>query len=93
MQAPKTRNRIGRNIYETRCIGSRYDPVSRKVVKFNEVINGNIVDINRAANILKKKLGEKQLIIEELHHYKTYVSAPIEKFLEIVDERTEQEID
>lgn len=93
MKAPKTRNRIGRNIYETHCIGSRYDPDSRKVVQFSEIINGNIRTVDRAANILKKKLKAKQLIVEEIHHFKTYVSAPLDKFLEIVDERSEQEID
>lgn len=93
MKAPKTRNRIGRNIYETHCIGSRYDPTSRKVVQFSETINGNIRTVDRAANILKKKFNAKQLIVEEIHHFKTYVSAPLDKFLEIVDERSEQEID
>jgi hypothetical protein len=90
---PKTRNRIGRNIYETHCIGSRYDPDAHKVVQFNEIVNGNIKTIERAANVLRKRFNTKQLIVEEIHHFKTYVSAPLDKFLAIVDERTEQEID
>ncbi len=93
MGTPKTRNRIGRNIYETHCIGSRYDPDAHKVVQFNEIVNGNIKTIERAANVLRKRFNTKQLIVEEIHHFKTYVSAPLDKFLAIVDERTEQEID
>lgn len=91
--APKTRNRIGRTIYETRCIGSRYDPEKRKVIRFTEVLQGNITNLDRAATILSKRFKTKQLIVEELHHYQTYISAPISKFMEIVDERTEKEID
>lgn len=92
-KAPKTRNRIGRTIYETHCIGSRYDPEMREVVQFNEIIKGNITNPDRAANILRKRFRGKQLIVEELHHFQTYVSAPMDKFMEIVDERTEKEID
>lgn len=90
---PKTRNRIGRTIYETHCIGSRYDPEKREVVRFNEVLQGNVTNFDRAATILGKRFKTKQLIVEELHHYQTYVSAPMAKFMEIVDERTEKEID
>lgn len=90
---PKVRNRIGRTIYETHCIGSRYEPVTREVVRFNEVLQGNITNVDRAATILSKRFRSKQLIVEELHHYQTYVSAPMDKFMEIVDERTEKEID
>lgn len=92
-QMSKTRNRIGRSVFETRCIGSRYDPEKRKTVRFSETVNGNIVSLERANSILRRRFNTKQLIVEELHHYKTYVSAPLDKFLEIVDERTEQEID
>ncbi len=90
---PKTRNRIGRTIFETHCIGSRYDPEKREVVRFNEVLQGNIINLDRAAVILSKRFKTKQLIVEELHHCKTYISAPMSKFMEIVDERTEKEID
>lgn len=89
----KNRNRIGRTVFETHCIGSRYDPEKRKTVRFNEIINGNIISLERANSILRRRFNTKQLIVEELHHFKTYVSAPLDKFLEIVDERTEQEID
>lgn len=92
--SPKTRNRIGRNIFETHCLGSRYDPDKRKTVPFNEIINGNVTSIERAASILKKRFPKgTQFIVEELHHFSTYVSAPLDKFLQIVDERTEKEID
>lgn len=90
---PKVRNRIGRTIYETHCIGSRYDPEKREVVRFTEVLQGNIINVDRAATILSKRFRSKQLIVEELHHFQTYVSAPMDKFMEIVDERTEKEID
>lgn len=93
MSTPKTRNRIGRTIYETHCIGSRYDPELHRTVPFNEVINGNVTNFERAANIIKKRFRGNQLIVEELHHFQTYVSAPMDKFMEIVDERTEKEID
>lgn len=91
--APKNRNRIGRSIFETHCIGSRYDPEKREVVRFTEILQGNITNYDRAATILGKRFKTKQLIVEELHHFKTYVSAPMSKFMEIVDERTEKEID
>lgn len=89
----KVRNRIGRSIFETHCIGSRYDPKERKVIQFSEVLQGNVRDVERAAVKLKRKFGCKDLVVEELHHFQTYVSAPLEKFMEIVDERTEKEID
>ena len=93
MEAPKVRNRIGRTIYETHCIGSRYDPEIRKVVQFTEIISGNIKTVDRAAAILRRRFKSKQVIVEEIHHFQTYVSAPLDKFMEIVDERSEQEID
>lgn len=89
----KIRNRVGRTVYETRCIGSRYDPDKRKTISYDVKLNGNITSIERAAAKLRKKFGTKVLSVEELHHIKAYVSAPIDKFMEIVDERTEQEID
>lgn len=93
-KAPKVRNRIGRNIYETHCIGARYDPDKRKSVPFTEVIEGNINSLKRAQNILTKRFPrDTQFIVEELHHFVTYVSAPIEEFMKIVDQRTESEID
>lgn len=90
---PKNRSRIGRTVYETHCIGLRYDSGKRKTVQFAEIIPGNIQNPKRAKRILEKQLGNKDIIVEELHHCKTYVSAPIDKFMEIVDERTEMEID
>ena len=93
MGTPKLRNRIGRTIYETRCIGSRYDPDERKTKDFDVRIEGNITSIERAASKLRRKFGTKVLSVSELHHVKAYVSAPTEKFMQIVDERTEQEID
>lgn len=93
MGNPKLRNRIGRTIYETRCIGSRYDPDSRKTVDYDVRIAGNVTSIERAAAKLRKLFGTKVVSVSELHHIKAYVSAPTEKFMEIVDERTEQEID
>lgn len=93
-KAPKVRNRIGRYIYETHCIGSRYDPIARKSIPFNETINGNVVRIDRVKAVLAKRFGKDvQFIIEELHHSKTYVSAPLDKFLAIVDEKNTKEID
>ena len=91
---PKTRNRVGRNIFETHCIGSRYDPETRKSKPFNEVINGNVTSIERAVSILKKRFDKgTQFIVEELHHSSIYVSAPLDKFMEIADQRTVKEID
>jgi hypothetical protein len=92
-QKMKVRNRIGRTIYETHCIGSRYDPEKRKTVQFKDVLPGNIQNVERAATKLRAKYGTKSLIVEELHHFKSFVSAPMDKFMEIVDEKTEQEID
>lgn len=89
----KNRNRIGRSVYETHCIGSRYDPEKRRTLQFTEIIRGNIQSRKRAERILQRQFGTDSLIVEELHHCKTYVSAPIDKFMEIVDERTEMEID
>lgn len=89
----KVRNRIGRSVFETRCVGSRYDPKERRVIPFTETLQGNVRDIERAAAKLKRKFGCKDLVVEELHHVQTYVSAPLEKFMKIVDERTEKEID
>lgn len=63
------------------------------MIRFTEVLQGNITNLDRAATILSKRFKTKQLIVEELHHYQTYISAPISKFMEIVDERTEKEID
>lgn len=80
-------------MYETHCIGSRYDPEQRKVVPFTEVVQGNITNLDRAARILSKRFKSNQIIVEELHHYQTYVSAPLKAFMEIVDERVEKEID
>lgn len=88
----KNRNRIGRTIYETHCIGSRYDPEVRKTVQFTEIVHGNIQNRRRAERILQDKYKTKSLIVDDLQHFKTYVSAPMEKFMEIVDERTEMEI-
>lgn len=93
MGNPKLRNRIGRTVYETRCHGSRYDPEQRKTIQFVETLAGNIQSVERAAAQLRKRFGTKVLVVDEMHHIKAYVSAPTEKFMEIVDERTEQEID
>lgn len=93
MEGKKIRERIGRTIYTTHCIGSRYDPETRMVVQFNEVISGKITTLKRAAAVLKKRMKCEQLIVEELHHFKAYASAPIDKFLEICDVINEQEID
>lgn len=93
MGNPKLRNRIGRTVYETRCHGSRYDPNERRTVKFTETLPGNIQSIERAAAKLRRRFKTNVLVVDEMHHVKAYVSAPTEKFMEIVDERTEQEID
>lgn len=93
MANPKLRNRIGRTVFETRCIGSRYDPEIRKTVPYDVKIDGNITSIERAAAKLRRIFGTKVLTVDELHHVKAYVSAPISEFMKIVDERTEQEID
>lgn len=90
---PKNRNRIGRSVYETHCIGSRYDPEQHKTVQFVDILPGNVRTIERATARLQKKYQTRSLLVEEIHHFKTYISAPLEKFLEIVDERSEQEID
>ena len=89
----KLRNRIGRTIYETRCHGSRYDSELRRMVPYTVTLPGNIQSIERAASKLRKLFGTKVLSVDEMHHTKAYVSASTEKFMEIVDERTEQEID
>ena len=70
-----------------------FDATEKKTKKLAEHIEGNITDVERAVNILKSKLGCKHIIIDELHQTKTYVSATLEKFMEIVDERTKKEID
>lgn len=93
MSKPKLRNRIGRTVYETRCHGSRYDPEKRKTVPYVTTIPGNVQSIERAAAQLRRKYNTKVLTVDELHHIKAYISAPIDKFMEIVDERSEQEID
>ena len=93
MANAKIRNRIGRTVYETEVIGMRYNTDSRKTVPYKERIQGNITSFERAAAQMRKLFGTKILTVEELHHYQSYVSAPIDKFMEIVDERTEQEID
>lgn len=93
MGNPKLRNRIGRTVFETRCHGFRYDPDKRKTVPFTVTIPGNVQSVERAAAQLRKKFDTKVLVVDELHHIKAYVSAPLDKFMEIVDERTEQEID
>ena len=78
----------------THCIGSRYDPIERKTKPFNEVLEGNITSIERATKALKRRFPKgTQFIIEELHHYQEYVSAPLSEFLKIVDQRSEKEID
>lgn len=93
MAKPKLRNRIGRTVYETEVIGTRYDSAARKTVDYKERLPGNITSFERAAAQMRKRFGTKVLCVNELHHFQAYVSAPIDKFMEIVDERTEQEID
>lgn len=89
----RSRARIGRTIFETHCIGTRYDSDSHSMVDFNEVVEGRVSDCDKATRKLQKKFATPRLMVTEIHHVKTYVSAPIEKFMEIVDERSEMEID
>ena len=89
----RSRSRIGRTVFETHCIGTRYDDNSHSMVDFNEVVEGRVSDCEKATRKLQKKFGTSRLVVTEIHHVKTYISAPIEKFMEIVDERTEMEID
>jgi len=89
----RSRSRIGRTVFETHCIGTRYDGDSHSMVDFNEVVEGRVSDCEKATRKLQKKFGTSRLVVTEIHHVKTYISAPIEKFMEIVDERTEMEID
>lgn len=89
----RSRSRIGRTVFETHCIGTRYDDDSHSMVDFNEVVEGRVSDCEKATRKLQKKFGTSRIVVIEIHHVKTYISAPIEKFMEIVDERTEMEID
>lgn len=89
----RSRSRIGRTVFETHCIGTRFDADSHSMIDFNETVDGRVSDCEKATRKLQKQFGTSRLVVTEIHHVKTYISAPIEKFLEIVDERTETEID
>lgn len=87
MQPTKVRNRIGRTFYYTKCYGTRIKP-DNSDEDFELVLEGNIQNIERATKQAQKHYGSKRVIVRTMEHFKVYESAPIEKFHEIVDQKT-----
>lgn len=73
--------RLGRTIYVTHCTGIGFDE-NNELFNVEVDISGNITDLARANNKVRKKLNNDKILIKEIVTTSKYYSMTEEEFIE-----------
>jgi len=91
MQNAKERGRIGRTFYKTYC-DCWYIDGDNEVRPLEYVLDGYYNDAIRAQTAIAKELGQTSIAVKNITHKAYYASMSMEKFLEMADFFSDEEI-
>nr|DAG65462.1 MAG TPA: hypothetical protein [Bacteriophage sp.] len=82
------RNRVGRRIFVTHCVGVMFDD-SNDMHDVAYDIVGNITSPKRATNIIKKRMNLERVLVKQVSVTSRFYSMPAQKFIENADKVTD----
>lgn len=82
------RNRVGRRIFVTHCVGVRFDDNNDMHDVAYDII-GNITSAKRATNIIKKRMNIDRVLVKQVSVTSKFYSMPAQKFIENADKVTD----
>lgn len=82
------RNRVGRRIFVTHCVGVMFDENNDMRDVAYDIV-GNITSPKRATNIIKKRLNIDRVLVKQVSVTSKFYSMPAQKFIENADKVTD----